>query len=122
MQTILIWAQDQQATHAIQMLQQSYRLILNPRALNLSSQVLLGARRTKPSKSVTKIQTPCITLYKDAHNFTNMQVVGEKTNYAKLYDKLLLFRCSSYFFPLAVLPVLPRNFTPRTRSSFAMIC
>lgn len=38
MQTTLIWAQDQQATHAMQMLQQSYRLILNINALNLSSQ------------------------------------------------------------------------------------
>ena len=39
MQTILIWEQDQQATHAIQMLQQSYHLILNLSALNLSAQV-----------------------------------------------------------------------------------
>lgn len=44
----------------------------------------LGARRTKASSSVTKIQTPCVTLYKEAHNFTHMQIVGEKPNHAKL--------------------------------------
>jgi len=79
----------------------------------------LGARISKPSSSITTIQIPCITLYKDAHNFTNMQVVGER-QITQIYDRSLLLHTCSYFFP--EVPEVPRSFTLRTLSSFAMIC
>ena len=54
------------------MLQESYHLILNLSALNLSAQGSWEKGEGKLAVVLTKIQTLDVTLYKESHNFTNM--------------------------------------------------